>query len=151
MKTAILLIIITLGLTLMIVYACGKVEDSVAARTYAEAAKMDAYGRAQAQIIQAQAESRLHAAEAGAITSAAVSNVMLSALPWGILGILGLLGLGVVALAFVVVTRPPRQPMLIERQVFYLPAPGQSRREVWQALSDTARPDTLLLPGERTR
>jgi hypothetical protein len=139
-------IVTVLILFIVLAFAFGSMADSAAKSTNAQANLTYARGQAEAMVIRAQAESRLQAAQAAAITSA-------SLLPWGVLAILGLLGLAVVALCVVIVTRPPRQPApyLIERQIVYLPAPGQSRREVWQALSDTARPDVLLIPGEVKR
>lgn len=130
-----------LGFGVILIFALATLEDGTASRNYAEAAKADAWGRAQTMIIQAQAQSSLQSAQATAITSAAM-------LPWGVLGVLGLLGLAVVALCVVIVIRPVKQPVLVERQIFYLPAPGQRRGEVWQVLAEP-RPGALIVPSEK--
>lgn len=124
-------LIIGLLLTALLVYALDDLANSETRRVNAQAQLVYAQGQAEAMVLRAQAESRLHAAQAAAITSA-------SLLPWGVLAILGVLGLAVVALCAVIIVRRPQTapPMLIERQILYLPAPGQTRREVWQALSE---------------
>jgi hypothetical protein len=121
-----------LVLVILLVSSLENLADSQTSRVQARTRLVYAQGQAEAMVVRAQAESRLHAAQAAAITSA-------SLLPWGVLAILGLLGLAIVALCIVVVVRRPQAgpPVLIERQIVYLPAPGQSRREVWQALSDS--------------
>lgn len=90
--------------------------------------------RAEAVIIRAQAESRLTTATAGAITSAAL-------LPWGVLAVLGVLGLAVVALAGAIVFRKTK---VIERElrtqvICYLPAPGQTRPQIWAGVQQVAQ------------
>ncbi len=124
-----------LGATVIIlaIFALANLADSRANQTHAQAALEFERGRAQAIVIQAQGQARLDAAQAAAISSAAM-------LPWGALAILGLLGLAVVALCMVIVARPkPHRPepptRIIERHVVYLPTPGQSRRETWQQVA----------------
>ena len=81
----------------------------------------------QATIIRAQGQARLDSAQAWAVMSGAM-------LPWGVLGVLGLLG--VVGLSLVLRPAPPQSPPhIIERQIIYLPPPGQARRETWQVLT----------------
>lgn len=132
-------LIIGLLLTALLVYALDNLANSEARRVNAQAQLAYAQGQAEAMVLRAQAESRLHAAQAAAITSA-------SLLPWGVLAILGVLGLAIVALCVVIVVRRPQTapPMLIERQIIYLPTPGQSRREVWQSVSE------ISVLGERS-
>lgn len=93
--------------------------------------------RAEAVVIHAQAESRLTSATAGAITSAAL-------LPWGVLAILGVLGLAVVALAGAIVVCVTRRAKVIERElrtqvICYLPAPGQTRPQIWAGVQRVAQ------------
>ncbi len=124
------------GATVIIlaIFALADLADSRANQTHAQAALEFERGRSQAIVIQAQGQARLDAAQAAAISSAAM-------LPWGALAILGLLGLAVVALCVVIVARPrpehrPEPPARIsERHVVYLPTPGQSRRETWQQVA----------------
>jgi len=112
-------ILALLALVGLLFFAAGYANTRATARNYSEAA-----------IIRAQAESRLTTATAGAIVTAAL-------LPWGVLAILGVLGLATVALSgAIVVTRPRQQPpQIIQRQILYLPPPGQRRGETWQALA----------------
>jgi hypothetical protein len=116
------LILVCLALVVALFAAMGYANDRAAQYELAR-------GRSQAIIIQAQGQARLDSAQAWAVTSAA-------ALPWGALTILGVLGLGILALAAaIVVLTLNRQPLLVERQLLYLPAPGQPRSEVWRALA----------------
>jgi hypothetical protein len=135
--------IIGLLLTIILVYTLDSLAGSEARKVNAQANLAYAQGQAEAMVLRAQAESRLHTAQAVAITSA-------SLLPWSVLAILGLLGLAVVALCVVVVVRRPQAapPVLIERRIVYLPAPVQSRREVWQALGDM-RNESILSEAPR--
>lgn len=84
--------------------------------------------RAEAVVIRAQAESRLTSATATAITTTAL-------LPWFSLTILGVLGLAVMALAGAIITRHPGPRTIEVRTIVYLPAPGQTRREIWRGIS----------------
>ena len=110
MKEVIAILIIVGGLAVMIIFGLDRLADAESRKVHAQAALAESQGRARATIIEAQAESRLHAAQASAITSAAL-------IPWGILGVLGLLGLAIVALAFVVIARKPQAPPMIERRM----------------------------------
>ena len=130
MKEVIAILIIVGGLAVMIIFGLDRLADAESRKVHAQAALAESQGRARATIIEAQAESRLHAAQASAITSAAL-------IPWGILGVLGLLGLAIVALAFVVIARKPQAPPMIERQIIYVLPEGQPRRELWRTWSDT--------------
>jgi len=115
-------IVIILALLGLLFFAVGYANSRATERNYSEAA-----------IVRAQAESRLTTATAGAITSVAL-------LPWGVLGIVGVLGLAVTALAGSIVhSTLMRNKHIIERQVIYLPAPGQSRAQVWAGVSNVAQ------------
>jgi hypothetical protein len=144
------LLIVGLLLAALLVYGLDSLANSETRKVNAQASLAYAQGQAEAMVLRAQAESRLHAAQAAAITAA-------SLLPWGVLAILGVLGLAVVALCMVIVTRRPQTAptLVVERQIVYLPAPGQSRREVWQSLSETCTtgerrpPSVVALSEER--
>lgn len=87
----------------------------------------------QALIIQAQGQARLDAAQASAITSAAM-------LPWAMVFCASILA----TVAVVYLMRQPAQQAapparIIERQVIFLPA-DFTRRDVFQVVSD-AKPD----------
>lgn len=129
-------IAVLLMLAVIFIYSLDSLAGSQALQVNAQANLEYARGQAQAVVIQAQAESRLTSAQAAAITSATM-------LPWGVLGILGLLGLAIVGLCLVVIVRRPVNdtPAYLPHPVIvYLPAPGQTRRETWQALSNLKTP-----------
>jgi hypothetical protein len=142
------IVVIILMLLIILTYAVAVLNDKATRREYARAAAIEADGRARALVIAAQAESRLHAAQASATLSAVL-------LPWGILAVLGLLGLAIITLAGTVLIlyllRPPQSVQIIERRVLYLPAPGQRRSEVWQALCEYYHedPPRLIQSGSR--
>jgi len=143
-------IFVLLGMAVLILFAVAELSDAAANQTRAETGLAYARGQAEAMVIRAQAESRLTAATASAITSAAL-------LPWGVLGVLGLLGLAIVALCATIVIRPPRYaaPQIVERQIILLPPPGP-RRVTWQALSQLPtgqlHPSSLVFyPSEEVR
>ncbi len=119
-------------LAVFFVLAMGNLADARAGETRAQADLEYERGRSTALIIQAAGQARLDSALATAIISS-------SALPWGVLGILGLLGLAVCGLvALAILRRPQAGPpptRIIERQIIMLPPPGQTRRELWQALA----------------
>ena len=121
-----------LFISLLLVWGLYQLSSAITEQTHAEAVRAEAYGRAEAMVIHAQSESRLSAAQAMATTSAAM-------LPWGVLGVLGLLGLAVVVLALVLAWRRPtkNRSSLPSPIIVYLPAPGQPRRQVWQALHNS--------------
>ena len=123
----VLLVLLLLGFILI---ASAWNHDSAADYVRAEAA-------AESMVIRAQSQ-------AAAIT-------MLAAVLWGVLLVLGVLGIGIVALAFAAVVNRPKiiqpPPQLIERRVMYLPTPGQSRREVWQAIADS-KTNVKVIPGK---
>jgi len=135
---AILTVLIIGGILLAL--AIGYANTQATERNYSEAS-----------IIRAQAESRLTTATAGAITTAAL-------LPWFALATLGVLGLAIMALARAIVARMRVQPgaqtikRIETRIILYLPTPGASRREVWQALSDRREEPILIeLPQREVR
>jgi hypothetical protein len=115
--------LVVIALLALLAFGIGYASDQAGEAAYQQA-------QGEALVIRAQAEARLTAATAQAITTAAL-------LPWGVLLVLGVLGMSIVALsAAIVVTRPRQQPpQIIERQILYLPPPGQPRRDTWQALS----------------
>ncbi len=143
------MVLAALGLFLATVYTVNHLGAGLDRRTSAEAqlayargqaraVVIEAQGQRQAQVIEAQGQARLDSAAALSVASYAL-------LPWGVLAVLGLLGLAIVALLGLVTIRRP-QSQIVERQVVYLPAPGQARREVWQALSH-GRGEVLALPA----
>ncbi len=78
------------GLVVLVVaaYLVGNLaqyQDAQASRLYAEAALQDAWGRSQAQVIVAQGQARLDAAQAFAITAGA-------SLPWLVVVVVGVAG-----------------------------------------------------------
>ncbi|GAB4423958.1 MAG: hypothetical protein Kow0031_02690 [Anaerolineae bacterium] len=111
-------------------------------------------GYEQAAIINAQGQARLDTALATATVTGVVGVAALGLI--GLVGLLVLAGLlihtsaavttaaitGVVALM-----QPGRPRVIIERQVLYLPRPGQKRRELWQQLSDVGEPVEVMLPA----
>lgn len=102
-------------------------------RSRAELEYQRAAGRA--VVIEAQGQARLDSAQAAAITSAAM-------LPWLIVFVLSILA----TVAIVYLLRqpasagrpaPPVPPVIVERQVIFLPPPGEySRRELLQVISE---------------
>jgi hypothetical protein len=90
-------------------------------------------GISESMIVRANGQARLDSAQAAAV-------LMAAAVPWLVLGILGVMGLGIIVLAVSIATRPSPGPALIERQIVYLPAPGQPRRETWAAIERMGRP-----------
>lgn len=95
----------------------------------------------EALVIRAEAESRLTAATATALLSA-------SLLPWGVLLILGLLGVGVLCLTYIIISR---RQQTIERQIIFLPPPNMPRMEVWEylkCLPDTSK-DLVAIENRR--
>jgi len=101
-----------------------------------------AISQAQADAIRWEAQAR-----ATALTIAASTPVI-------VFGGVFIIALAVVALGIVAVTRrqaiaPP--PQIIERQIIYLPPPGQRRGDTWRALGDVkALPtsNTLLIEAK---
>lgn len=104
-------LIIGLGLLAAVIWGLDNLAQSRADLVYQEA-------RARAVIIEAQGQARLDSAQAAAITSAA-------ALPWLIVFCTS--GVVIICVVFLLrqpVNNPPAQ--LIERHIYYLPAPGQA-------------------------
>lgn len=126
MKEIAAAIILILALFIGLALASGWSNERAASYEYAK-------GQAQALVISARAEAALDRAAAAQI-------VMLGAFPWGILFVLSLFGMAVVSLVFVLVMRQPlvihTPPQIITREIIYLQAPDQPRREVWARLSD---------------
>jgi hypothetical protein len=144
MRAAAVFVLLILALVVALIVAAGWSSDRAANLEMARA-------NGEAIVIRAQGQAALDRAQAAQLTAAAASIAMLAAVPWGVLSCLGVLGLAVIALAAALVVRRPTivqtPPQLITREIVYLPAPGQSRREVWQALSDN-RAAGLLESGQ---
>ena len=142
MRIALILIALCAALAVLLVTAMGWANDRAAQSKVAE-------GQAQALVIQARADytERVAQANSQARLNAAAANAVLmtAAFPWGVLSLLACFGLGVVVLGLaLVVHRPGQAPVrIIERQVVYLPAPGQRRGEVWQVLGEGAVVEVL--------
>jgi hypothetical protein len=127
MQKFFLFIVLILGLGLAALGLIALVNESAAK---AETAR----GNAEAQIIHAEGQAALNRAQAA-------SMVMTAAVPWGVLFILGLLGLAVVALCLVIVTRRPAvtPPVVLmlppQPEISVLPPPGQEQRRWPPALA----------------
>lgn len=106
---------------ILLTLAIGYASDRAGEAQYRQA-------QGEALVIRAEAESRLTTATASAITTAAL-------LPWFALTILGVLGLAVMALAGAIVVKAKPARIIETRTVIYLPAPGQTRREIWQGIN----------------
>lgn len=132
-----LLFLVALLLSVALLWAFSTAADSASRQTDARANLEYARGQAQAMVIEAQAESRLHSAQAWAITAAAI-------IPFLALAIVGLLGLAIVALSIALTFRP-KQPEQV--QVLYLPPPQVPRREIWQAMVEIR--EALLVEGRK--
>lgn len=128
-KGCVVLLIIGLALAVALVVAYTYASDSTTRQTNAQANLEIAQGKARAMVIEAQAESRLHSAQAWAVTAGAI-------IPFVALGIAGLLGLAIVALSIVLAVRPHQQTQLPPYVVMYLPSPDATRRDLWQAISE---------------
>lgn len=103
--------VVALGLLAVLIWGLDNLAQSRADLVYQQA-------RAQAVIIEAQGQARLDSAQAAAVTSAAM-------LPWLIVFCTS----GVVIVCVVFLLRQPVNPppaQLIERHIYYLPAPGQT-------------------------
>lgn len=124
MKQLILWSIVVLGFAALIMFGLAQTREAAAQYEYAQAARIRAYGEAQALIINAQAESRLHAAQAAIITQAAN-------LPYVILGMVVVFG----SIALYLVVASPRQVEHIETRIIFVLEPGDSRKEMWQRIS----------------
>jgi len=143
-------------LGVMVVFALLLVIAGVAATGYAaqQAAQAEyARGQAEAAIVRAQGQASLDRAEAAQIRAEAsvqqiealamaVAVGLLSTAPLVVMLLVAVLGLGLMAVAITglrsrprVIYAPAPPARIIERHVVYLPAPGQSRREVWKQLS----------------
>lgn len=166
MKAAAAFILLVLFFVVALIVAAGWSSDRAAAlervqglnetariRAAAEADAQRTRARAEAdkERIIAQGEAAINRAEAATMRTQAAAVAMLAAVPWGVLACLGVLGVGVLALAFVAVVNRPAvvqsPPQIIERTVVYLPAPGQSRRDVWAAIAAQERPEVFTLPA----
>ena len=108
-----------------------------------QATKIKAEAAAQAQIIQANAQ-------ASAVMTQANATMMLAAFPV-VLAIGGAVGLALVggALLIVAIRWQPRR--VIEQRIIYQIGPGTSRRELWQALSDTRQIEPIRGDYEITK
>lgn len=148
----IILILIGLALAVALIWGATSLQEQATeyeqARGNAEAAIIRAHGQAaldraeaRAVVLEAAGQAALTQAQASiaVILGHAEANASLlsATLPWGILGILGILGLAIVALAFVLATRPPRYPVeRIETRILYLPSPKASRQEFQRMIAE---------------
>ncbi len=123
MKQLILWSIVVLGFVALMMFGLAQVREAAAQYEYAQAARVRAYGEAQALIINAQTESRLHAAQAAIITQAAN-------LPYVVLGMVVVFG----SIALYLVVASPRRVEHIEARIIFVLEPGDSRKEMWQRI-----------------
>ncbi len=123
MKQLILWSIVVLGFVALMMFGLAQAREAAAQYEYAQAARVRAYGEAQTMIINAQAESRLHAAQAAIITQAAN-------LPYVVLGMVVVFG----SIALYLVVASPRQIEHIETRIIFVLEPGDSRKEMWQRI-----------------
>lgn len=146
MKEALGFLIVILGLIITLIFGWGRLNDAEANRAYARAAAERARGEARAMVIEAQAESRLHSAQAAAITQSAN-------LPYAVLGVGTVAALVIFIGAMIVIvylrqTAPTYHPRYIETRTVILIPPGTSRREFWRLMSQADQVKALE-DGER--
>lgn len=96
-----------------------------------QATRIQAQAQAQAVIIRAESDARFKDAQSSTLMMAAM-------IPMALIVAFGIVG-SIAALALVVWVwkRQPAQPPMLERQIIYVLPPGQPRRELWQAISNT--------------
>jgi len=123
MKQLFLWSIVVLGFVGLAMFGLAQAREAAAQYEYAQAARVRAHGEARAMIINAQAESRLHAAQAATITQAAN-------LPYMVLGVAVIFG----SVLFYLVVARPTSPQQIETCIIFFLEPGNSRKEMWQKL-----------------
>ena len=136
MKHLFLWLIVVLGLVALLMFGLAQAREAAARHEYARAAAARARGEAQAMIINAQAESRLHTQAAN--------------LPYVILGVVAIFGS---VILYLVVARPTA-PQYIERsetRIILVVEPGNSRRVMWRRLSQVSDEVQLLADKERGR
>lgn len=125
------------------------IADRETKRINAQANLAYSRGQAESMIVRAHGIASLDRAEAAAIRAEAFTAKMLSMLPYAVLAVLAVLGLAVVALAFVIVSKRAgpgwNQPQIIERQIVYLPPPNMARRDIWRLMSHTGS-DAMIVP-----
>jgi len=131
-KQFLLWLIVILGLVSLILYASTAYNEAAANKYYAQ-------GQARAMVIAAQGQARLDAAQAGAVTLAAM-------LPYAVLGLSVLVTFGGLALLLVLkqAAAPVQRVIKIETRTIILLQPGQSRRQVWRALGGGGQGKVLL-------
>lgn len=125
--------IIVLGFVGLMMFGLAQAREAATQYEYAQAARVRAYGEAQAIIINAQAESRLHAAQAATITQAAN-------LPYVVLGLAVIFGSAMLYLVVARLTQIERA----ETRIILVLEPQNSRKEMWQQLDQVK---LLLLKG----
>lgn len=110
---------------------------SVKSCKVAEAQVIDAKANYVWQEGRADAERMAGRAAAFATQSAAVALTLAAVTPAYVTSLVFLVVLGIIALAMVITVKakPNTETRTITREIVYLPPPGQSRRETWQALS----------------
>ena len=118
MEKAIAFVVVLVICALAVLFLVGWAMDAGTRQASAQANLAYAQGQAEAMILRAQGQNSLDRAEAAAVRAEAFTAKMLAMLPYSVLAVLAILGLAVVALAFVIVTRSPR-PVVIS----YLAAP----------------------------
>lgn len=98
-------VLVIIGLVAVVItLSLSELNQSITARNDSRAAYMDAYGRAQAMIITAQASAQ--------------REFTIAAMPWAVLGIA--LIAGTVGIALIVRTPTQTGQALIERRIVYL-------------------------------
>jgi len=121
-----------LGLVIIILYGLTAYNEAAANKVYAQ-------GQARAIILEAQGQARLDAAQAGVVTLAAM-------LPYAVLGLSVLVVFG--ELAFLLILKQSAAPVQhIETRTIILLQPGQSRRQLYRALSQTGPSASPLAGG----
>lgn len=130
MRQLFLWLIVSLGFVALIMFGLAQAREAAAQHEYAQAVRVRARGEAQAMIINAQAESRLHAAQAATITQAAN-------LPYVVLGVVVIFGS---VMLYLVVARPTSSQQIerIETRIIFVLEPGNSRKEMWQRLDQAS-------------
>jgi hypothetical protein len=152
------MIVLALVLILGTVAATGWASQQAAQAEYAR-------GQAEAAIVRAQGQASIDRAEAAQIRAeASVQQIealamaiavgLLATAPLVVMLLVAVLGLGLMAVAITGLRSRPKvvyaPPQIITREIVYLPAPGQRRREVWQVVSET-RPELVARPGREGR
>lgn len=149
MRTLLALTALCIALAGLLVWAMGWASDQTARAVLAD-------GQARALVIEARADYAERVSQANSQArlnaAAATAALMTAAIPWGGLSLLACFGVAVVVLGLAFIVRRPvsAPPQIIERQIVYLPPPGQVRRETWLALSGD-RSTVIKQPTEQLK